>query len=239
MNSYTQGQREAFNAGNLSIEKKLENFPRYADRRDVATFLNRYEIFKLALNTHGSIIECGVNLGAGLFSWLHFSSILEPYNSSRKIIGFDTFSGFQSLDKKDETGIYPDEARFEQFVQNQCLESLIKSVEYHDSRRTLGEIQKVEIVDGDATKTIPKYIENNPHLLISLLHLDFDIYAPSVAALEYFYPRMSKGAVIAFDGLDNKDGPGETTALLETVGIKNYTLRRNVFDSFLTYLIIE
>ena len=109
----------------------------------------------------------------------------------------------------------------------------------HDSRRTLGEIQKVEIVDGDATETIPKYIENNPHLLISLLHLDFDIYAPSVAALKYFYPRMSKGAVIAFDGLDNKDGPGETTALLETVGIKNYTLRRNVFDSFLTYLIIE
>ena len=48
---------------------------------------------------------------------------------------------------------------------------------------------------------------------------------------------MSKGAVT--DGLDNKDGPGETTALLETVGIKNYTLRRNVFDSFLTYLIIE
>ena len=171
MNSYTQGQREAFNAGNLSIEKKLENFPRYADRRDVATFLNRYEIFKLALNTHGSIIECGVNLGAGLFSWLHFSSILEPYNSSRKIIGFDTFSGFQSLDKKDETGIYPDEARFEQFVQNQCFGSLIKSVEYHDSRRTLGEIQKVEIVDGDATET-SQNIENNPHLLISLLHLD-------------------------------------------------------------------
>ena len=34
------------------------------------------------------------------FSWLHFSSILEPYNSSRHIYGFDTFSGFESLDNK-------------------------------------------------------------------------------------------------------------------------------------------
>ena len=28
--------------------------------------------------------------GGGLFSWAHFSTILEPYNYHRKIIGFDT-----------------------------------------------------------------------------------------------------------------------------------------------------
>ena len=34
-----------------------------------------------------------------------FSSILEPYNSSRLIIGFDTFDGFISDNENDDFGI--------------------------------------------------------------------------------------------------------------------------------------
>ena len=52
---------------------------------------------------------------------------------------------------------------------------------------------------------IPQYIENNKHLLVSLLYLDFDIYEPTVTALNNFLPRMSKGSVIAFDEINNKD----------------------------------
>ena len=111
MNEYKKLARN-FLESKLNTEKKLENFPAYVHRRDVAMFLNRYEIFKNVLNIHGSIIECGVNLGAGLFSWLHFSSILEPYNTSRFIHGFDTFEGFKSVNQKDSQGIYVDKKRF-------------------------------------------------------------------------------------------------------------------------------
>ena len=100
MKNFNEKLVETFEACNLATEDKLVNFPRFVNRRDVATFLNRYEIFKKVVNVHGAIVECGVNLGAGLFSWLHFSSILEPYNSSRYIVGFDTFDGFQSLNEK-------------------------------------------------------------------------------------------------------------------------------------------
>ena len=41
----------------LSTEMKLKNFPRFVDRRDVAKFLNRYEIFKKQINIHGSVVE--------------------------------------------------------------------------------------------------------------------------------------------------------------------------------------
>ena len=49
------------------------------------------------MSLKGSVVECGVNLGGGIFSWAHFSSILEPYNYHRKIIGFDTFLGIPKL----------------------------------------------------------------------------------------------------------------------------------------------
>ena len=47
-------------------------------------------MFKEILNVHG-IVECGVLYGNGTMTFAHLSSILEPVNFTRKIIGFDTF----------------------------------------------------------------------------------------------------------------------------------------------------
>lgn len=53
----------------------------------------------MQLNIKGSIIECGVHQAGGVFTWAKLSSIYEPYNYHRKIIGFDTFKGFPSVKK--------------------------------------------------------------------------------------------------------------------------------------------
>ncbi len=64
---------------------------------------------------------------------------------------------------------------------------------------------------------MPQFVAEHPHLLVSLLFLDLDLYEPTKVAIECFLPRMPKGAVIAFDELDNPMWPGETLALLESV----------------------
>ena len=46
MENFNKVLGNIFNKSELSVEKKIENFPRFVNRRDVATFLNRYEIFK-------------------------------------------------------------------------------------------------------------------------------------------------------------------------------------------------
>lgn len=230
---------ENFRKSKLSIEKKLENFPNYVHRRDIAMFLNRYEIFKLILNTHGSIVECGVNLGAGLFSWLHFSTILEPFNTSRFIIGFDTFEGFKSLDKNDDRGIYKNKELFKEFTERQSFDEIVSSLNLQNSMRPLNHLPKISVVKGNALKTIPNFIKENPHTIVSLLHLDFDIYKPSKIAIEKFLPRMPKGSVIALDGTNCPEGPGEAIALLECLDINKVQIKRNSFDSFLCYLLIE
>jgi hypothetical protein len=46
-----------------SVERKLENFPKYTRRKSITRYLALYEIFKKVLKTKGSIIECGVNRG--------------------------------------------------------------------------------------------------------------------------------------------------------------------------------
>ncbi len=92
------------------------------------------------------------------------------------------------------------------------LQELIKEF---DDNRYLNQFPKVFLVKGDARETIPKYVEENPHLLVSFLFLDFDLYEPTKVALEYFLPRMCKGAIVAFDEIINPLWPSETQALLE------------------------
>lgn len=227
-----------FEVSGLPITQRLSTFPRHVRRQDIARFLTRWEIFKLSLQANGSIVECGVFGGGGLMSWYHFSAISEPYNHTRKVIGFDTFEGFPSLHEKDiKTGDseHLKEGGFK--TSDRIINELQSLVDIHDKNRPLGHIAKVELVAGDACQTIPQYVKNNPHLLISLLYLDFDIYEPTKVAIEYLYHRVVKGGIIAFDELNCAEFPGETTALLES--LEMVKLCRFPYDPYISYFVKE
>lgn len=231
---------EAFNSSTLPLALKLQHFSRHVRRQDVARMIARYEIFKLNLLVNGSIVECGVFAGGGIINWLHFSSIFEPYNHTRKIIGFDTFSGFPTLDEKDykhgaSEHLYEGALK----INNSMIDEIEHLVALHDENRPLKHIPKVELVPGDACETIPTYIESNPNLLISLLYLDFDIYQPTKVALDNLYPRIVKGGIVAFDELNCPEFPGETTALLESLDLTQVRLCRFPFDPYISYFIKE
>tara|TARA_B100000959_G_C14951225_1_gene611948 strand:- start:665 stop:1360 length:696 start_codon:yes stop_codon:yes gene_type:complete len=217
-----------------SLDQKLNNFPKYVRRQAISRFLCKYHIFQRQLNVKGSIVECGVNLGGGVFSWAHFSTILEPYNYHRKIIGFDTFQGFPSINKNDGKKLKQKKKYFRRNydVRNELLDL----VKIFDKNRFIGHKKKIELIKGNAIKTIPKYIKKNKELLVSLLFLDFDIYAPTVTALKYFLPRMSKGGIIAFDQVNNPDWPGETLAYLKRKELKKFKLENISFEPNISFL---
>lgn len=225
---------KVFNKSQENIETKLENFPKYIKRQKLTRFLALYEIFKKILPIKGSVVECGVHRGFGLMAWANLSAVLEPVNLTRRIYGFDTFSGFPSLTKTDQnksTNIKKGDLSADSY---QELKKLIK---IYDDNRFLGHINKIQLIKGDAVKTIPKFIRNNQHLMVSLLFLDFDLFEPTKIALEHFYPRIPKGGIIAFDELDNPIWPGETMALLKTIGINKLKIERLNFDPYIGYVI--
>lgn len=79
-------------------------------------------------------------------------------------------------------------------------------------------------------------MKDNPHVLISLLYLDFGIYEPTKKALQIFLPRMCKGAVICFDQLNCSNFPGETAALLETFDLKTHKIHRSNIDPWISFI---
>ncbi len=217
--------------------ERVQNFTLYTPRQDLTNFLIRYEIFKRVLEIQGSIIECGVLRGGGLMAWAQFSAILEPTNHQRRVVGFDTFSGFQKLSKQDRSS-ESDEAH-PGGLAVASYDHLRQCVELFDMNRFIGHVPKVEMVRGDAAKTIPHYLKENPQLIVSLLYLDFDIYEPTLVALKRFLPRMPKGAVIAFDELNLKDWRGESIAVLESLKLREYRIERCSFGSVMSFAQIE
>lgn len=216
---------------------KFNNFTKYITRQGLTRFLCKNEIFKKILNIDGSVVECGVLFGGGIMTWAQLSSIYEPTNYTREIIGFDSFEGFPALSEKDKKSksIYAKKGRFAV----DSYQDLNASIELFDRNRFIGHIPKVVLVKGNANETIPQYLENNPHTIVSLLYLDFDIYKPTKIALKYFLPRMPKGGIVAFDELNSPHWPGETLAVLEEVGIRNLKIERFNFSSYISYAIIS
>ena len=116
---------------------------------------------------------------------------------------------------------------------------LAECIRLYDLNRPLGHIPRVELVAGDATRTIPAYVTANQHLVVALLYLDFDLYEPTRAALEAFVPRMPKGAILAFDELNQGAWPGETRAVLETLGIRTLRIERFAFTPQLSFAVLD
>lgn len=223
----------------LAHELISNNFEKYANRQSLSRFLARYELFKMQMDIKGCIVECGVHHGAGLMSWAKLSSSLEPYALDRRVFGFDTFDGFPSIDEKDIGKENNEKVKTGGFSTGYNVHGeLIELIKDYDDNRFLNQFQKIFMVKGDATKTIPNFIEEHPYVMISLLFLDFDLYEPTKVALEYFLPRMPKGSILAFDEINNPWWPGETLALLESLNINDKKVQRFSFDPNISYIIL-
>lgn len=216
---------------------KLQNFAKYVPRQTLTRFLVRNEIFKLILDKQGSIVELGVLDGGSLMTWAQLSSIYEHLNYQSRVIGFDAFNSEIELSEKDKIGsslsMYDDNT-----MAIDSYEDILESIKVYDKNRFLGSINKVELVKGDATKTVPNYLKNNPETIVRLLYLDINLYGPTKIALEKFLPRMPKGSVIIFDEINDHGLPGESMAALEIFDLNKYEIKRFTYDTKISYLVL-
>ena len=198
-------------------------------------FLN--EVYQKIVNVHGVVMEFGTLWGTNLALFQNLRGVYEPFNHSRKIIGFDTFEGFSSIAPKDGSSkeIKPKNYSTPKGYDNY----LEKILAYHETQSPIQHIRKFELVKGDALLTLPTYFKKNPETVIALAFFDMDLYKPTKACLEKILPRMPKGAVIVFDELSLHAFPGETLAVMDVLGIHTCRLQRTPYSSVSSYMVIE
>jgi hypothetical protein len=175
--------------------KKFEyenGFYATTDASRFSKFISHLEFFKQTSTVRGEIVEFGVFKGNSFFRWIKFRELLEQ-TQSRKVIGFDIFGDFPQA-KFEE-----DKNKRDAFVAETNGGKSISYEEINELLDNQGLNKNVDIIKGDILKTLDEYLEKNPHLKISLLHIDVDLYEPTKHILEKLYDRVTKGGVIILD----------------------------------------
>jgi predicted O-methyltransferase YrrM len=196
--------------------------------RVLSRLLYLNNLYQKILDTPGVICEFGVHWGATLAQLINLRSIYEPFNHSRMIYGFDTFAGFPSVHELDGKEVRSGDL----YTMEGYEATLEQTLEHLEKFPPLSHIKKFALIKGDASQTIDRWLEENPHAIISLAIFDMDIYEPTKAVLEKIKPRLTKGSVLAFDELNYRYFPGETRALDEVIGLNNLRLRRSPHHPF-------
>ncbi len=209
----------------------------FLKRQELSNILFFNELYQKILEIHGIIIEFGCRWGQNLVTFNNMRGIYEPYNYSRKIIGFDTFEGFCNTNEKDGTdhiikdGNFSVTPNYEVYLNNILLA--------HERECPLSHISKNEVIKGNAPAELGKYLEKNPQTLIAFAWFDFDIYKPTLACLELIKPHLVKGAILGFDELNDPKFPGETIALKEFAEINSLKIQRNRYSGMQSYVVME
>ncbi len=202
-------------------------------RQSLSRLLYYNELYKKIVDIPGVICEFGVQWGATLAELVNLRGIHEPFNHSRKIIGFDTFEGFSVVDEKDggfsKVGDYAITLNYE--------ETLEKILTLHESFAPIAHVKKFELVKGDASLTIKPWLDRNPYAIVAMAIFDMDVYKPTKDVLEKLLPRLTKGSLLVFDELNCPHFPGETTALDEVIGLNKLALRRFPHQPFCAWAV--
>lgn len=197
--SYRISKPHAWEKGVKSkqISKELIRLERHY--KDKVRFYNLwFQIERLKKNkVKGDFVELGVHQG-------ETAKVIHFMDKNRKFYLFDTFEGFSEKDLKHETQNDP------KFATDMFADTSIDKV-----KKYMNGNENLIFKPGFFPETA-KGLEKNT---FSFVNIDADLYAPTIEALKFFYPRMSKGGVIIIhDYNHNWDGiPKAIDAFLETI----------------------
>lgn len=176
-------------------------------RRETALNLLRY--FRYARTLEGRWAECGVFAGTSALALCLAARAEAPGFDGAGLHLVDSFEGLSPLGEEDHrserradgtTVAVPPPAARGNFA-----------VPLDRVRDALAEFSGVSFHRG----WIPPVLSALPEARWSFVHVDVDLYEPTRACLEYFYPRMTAGGIMLCDDYGTPAFPGARRAWRE------------------------
>lgn len=174
-------------------DKKFEEYYAHFGGNNYHSLDRKYtlnQFLQLTGNVEGDTAECGAYEGAT--SYLICAFIREHEQIKTHHI-FDSFEGLSQPQKED--GAYWKKGNL--------------SASEENCRNNLSAFGFVEYYKG----WIPDKFPEVKDLRFSFVHIDVDLYQPTLDSVEFFYERLNKGAVIICDDYGFSTCPGAKKAM--------------------------
>ena len=183
----------------------LENsFYLRSDVSRLGKLLSHYELYKGIVNVPGSIVECGVYKGTSLVRWATFRHCLET-DESRGLLGFDVFGAFPTdgLASKDDQDFAKthDELAGSRGISSEGLKRLLQEKGFRN----------FTLIEGNVMETVQRHFDRHDHERIALLHLDMDVFEPTLHVLEQLWEKVVTGGVVIVDDYSAVGGATRAT----------------------------
>lgn len=165
------------------------------------TFLKRFAEEARRKGLEGETAEAGVFQG-------DFAALINGNFPNKKLYLFDTFKGFDERDIKHEEGYEKDPHRGDHFKKT-SVDLVLSKMKHPDN---------CIVCQGYVPETF-KGIDD----MFCFVNLDMDLYQPTLAALEWFWPRMSPGGVILIHDYFDETGqyPNLKKAVMKFTALNN------------------
>lgn len=218
-------------------QELVRNLALFLPWQEVARTMFFAELYQNIIDVPGILVELGTRWGRNLALFSGLRATFEPFNHNRKIVAFDTFSGLTEITAKDGNSGYAQQGALA--VTDGYDQYLSHLLRLHEEGLPYEHMTKYKLVKGDASRTVPEYLEQHPETVIAFAYFDMDLYAPTAECLKAIMPYVTKGTVLAFDEINHSTFPGETVALREVLGLNNVRLRRSRLNPLCGYIVVE
>lgn len=228
------------NSSPVPKDEYLEHLFSYLPKKEISHMLFFYEMYKNIVNIHGSIFDFGCRWGRNLSYFVTLRGLLEPYNYTRKIIGFDSFEGYLGVEKKKD-GKHKSMTIGSYSVSKNYVVHLEEMLSTKEDELPINHLKKFEIIKGDVNKTFDDYLNNHPEQMVALAFFDLNLYKPTKVVFDRVLKKINKGSLIIFDELNHESIPGETIAFREILDKNkiNVRLLRSPISASKSYFIVE
>ncbi|UZE48085.1 hypothetical protein ONR75_25075 [Rhodopseudomonas sp. P2A-2r] len=195
------------------------------------------EIVRRITNIPGVVMELGVQWGALTSLLYNLTSVREPYNFRRQIVGFDTFSGFPErslsqaeLDQGWKAHDLAGAADAKQLAER-CLEA-------HQVFSGMSHMSRHEFVEGDVMETLPVWFDANPSATVALCVFDMDLGIPTREALKHVLARSQKGTVLVFDEYAHPRFPEEGMMVRQVIDTMKLQPMKSELLPYTSYIVL-
>ena len=195
------------------LNKENENFQLYFDglkkskeewTDSFSKKLRLYSLMQLVKKTlsqslSNDFVECGCWRGHSSFV---ISSLIKQKKNS---INFHIFDSFEVLSEsvKEDDEFFNKEKKYKEF-----MTSHFRSSEKFLKNEVLKEFDFVKTYKG----WIPSRFSEVKDLKFSFVHIDVDLYQPTLDCLEFFFPKLVSGGIIVCDDYNSSQFPGAKNA---------------------------
>lgn len=154
-------------------------------------FYNLVQFLLVSSELDGLVAECGCWKGLSSFILSHYLKREKPSFDGEGYHIFDSFSGLSKPTQVDALS----EALTAELTEKFGRVEGAYSASLPEVKTALAEFPKIEYHEG----WIPSVFDSLSEGSYRFVHVDLDLYEPTRASIEYFYPRLVNGGLIVCD----------------------------------------